>query len=73
MKTKTTSWGGEDVIEFRNCPFCKGRPNVLLVPSKTVDGTEVYVAECQDMGCLIPRTKGRATWAELLAEWNRSR
>lgn len=59
-----------EVAEFRNCPFCNGRPNVFLVPSETVEGAEVFVAECQDMGCLIPRTKGRATWDELLTEWN---
>lgn len=64
------SFGGVDVLEFRNCPFCKGRPNVLAVPSETVNGAWVYVVECQDMGCLIQRTKGRATWAELLKEWN---
>ncbi len=67
------SWGGADVIEFKNCPFCGGRPNVLMVPSETLPDVEVFVAECQDMGCLIPRTKGRPTWGELLAEWNRRR
>lgn len=73
MKLKQTSWGGEEVIEFRNCPFCGSRPNVLLVPSATIKGAQVFVAECQDMGCLIPRTKGRASWVDLLSDWNTSK
>lgn len=72
MSSKRTSWSGEEVIEFRNCPFCGGRPNILHVPSASIVGNMVYVAECQDMGCLIPRTKGRATWAELLKDWNKT-
>ena len=56
--------------EIKRCPFDGERVNVLRVPSETIPGHKVYVVECRNMGCILPRTKGRASWVELLEAWN---
>lgn len=61
--------GGIDTADLRNCPFCGCRPEVQTVPSETHDHN-VFVVECQNMGCIMPRSRGRATRDELVREWN---